>query len=345
MPTHEPLKVAVIGLGRAGYNIHIKRMRDDERYRITAVTDWLPERIQEACEAVGCEGFSDYRALLKDADADVVVVASASDTHPSITREALRSGRHVVCEKPMASSVQAATSMIRAASDSGKKLFMHHNRRFSAEFLHLMDMVNNGRLGNVFEIRMRYLVFFRRFDWQTMRKYGGGQLNNAGSHYLDLGLQLLGAPVKDIYCDLKRVACAGDAEDHVKIIVRAENGRVFDMEISMGCKIPEPKWTLLGTNGTMTCDGSRSHIEWFDPDELAPIELDETPPADRRYDNDDVIPWQSEDMSATAPAIGDFYDNLWAVLRQGARMVVKPEEACEVVRVIQACKRKSGFYD
>ena len=67
-------------------------------------------------------------------------------------------------------------------------------------------------------------------------------------------------------------------------------------------------------------------------------------PLDRRYDNDDVLPWQEETIPATAKGIGDFYDNVWGVLRQGKEPVVRPEEALQVVETIAACKKYSGFY-
>ncbi len=79
--SENPIKVGVVGLGRSGYNIHIARMRNDERYQVTAVTDWLEDRRGETGKELGCAVYEDHRALLKGADADVVVVASYSDTH------------------------------------------------------------------------------------------------------------------------------------------------------------------------------------------------------------------------------------------------------------------------
>ena len=345
MTGQKPITVGVIGLGRAGYNIHIKRMRDDGRFVVAGVTDWMPERSAEVAAELGCPSYGSYREMLRRCDCEAVVVASASSTHPAVTRDAFAAGKHVICEKPMAAGTRSAQSMIRAGEKAGKLLFMHHNRRFSAEFLHLMDIVQNGPIGRVFEIRMRYLAFRRRDDWQTMRKFDGGQLNNTGSHYLDLGLQLLGSPVKQVYCNLQQIASAGDCEDHVKVLLTAENGRVWDMELSTACKFPEPKWTILGTYGTIISDGSTSQVEFFDPAQVPPMEATEVPSAQRRYDNDDVLPWQSMELSAAdAPKIGDFYDNFWAVLREGAKMVVKPEETLEVVRIIEACRRVSAFY-
>jgi len=335
------IKAAVVGLGRSGYSIHVRRMKDDERFRVTAIADWLPERAAEVADEVGCAVYPDYQALLRDADADVVVVASYSDTHPEIAKAALRSGRHAICEKPMADSLPAARSMVQAAEKSGKKLLVHHNNRFARDVRHILDVIRTKRIGDVFEIRMRALGFSRRNDWQTLRKYAGGVLNNTGSHYIDAGLQFLASPVRDVFCDLKLISDVGDAEDHVKVLLRAENGRVYDMEVSTSCRTSEPKWTVLGSCGTLVSDGKTSKIEWFDSKKLAKLRPIETPPL-RRYGNDDVIPWQSEEVPSVGPSIGDFYDNVWAVLRERKKMVVTPEQAVEVVRISDACRRRGG---
>lgn len=344
MATKRPITVGIVGLGRSGYNIHVRRLRDDARFKITAVTDWLPDRREAVAQELGCAAFEDHKALLKGADAEIVVVASYSDTHAPISRDVMRSGRHAVCEKPIADSVQAAQSMLNVAQATGQRLFVHHNTRFAGTTRHILDVIKTRRIGEVFEIRMRALSFSRRNDWQTLQKHHGGVFNNTCSHYIDAGLQYLGSPVKEIFCDLRLIAAAGDADDHVKVVLKAENGRVFDMEVSSVCKFAEPLYTVLGSCGTLVSDGSTSQIEWFDPKTLKRLKVIEEPHPDRQYGNDDVINWESETVPSVGPSIGDFYDNVYGVLRERAKLIVTPEEALEVVRVTQLAKRKSGFY-
>lgn len=344
MTEAKPVKIAVIGLGRAGYDIHIKRMRDDDRFQITAIADLLSDRLAKVQEELNCAAYPDHHALLTNADAEAVVVATYSNTHSAITRDVLRSGRHAICEKPMADSVEAAQSMLDTAEETGQLLLVHHNYRFFPITRHLLEVIRSGRLGNVFEIRCRLLSFARRCDWQTLQKFEGGVLNNTGPHFVDVGLQLLEARVADIFCDLKLISDVGDAEDHVKLVLRAENGRVFDLEASTSCYFLEPMFTMLGTHGTLVSDGTTSKMAWFDPAQLADLEPDESPPPDRSYENEDVIPWQEEEVASVGPDIGDFYDNVWAVLRGGQPPVVTPQQALEVVRVTQAAKRHSKFY-
>ena len=343
MKKSEPIKIAIVGLGRSGYSIHVARLRNDERFRITAVTDWIEARRNQVAEELGCEACTDHKALLRGADAEAVVVASYSSTHASISRDVLNSGRHAICEKPIADSLPAARSMLQAAKRNRRKLLVHHNYRFAADVLHILEVIRTKRIGEVFEVRMRSFDFSRRNDWQTLLKYDGGVFNNTCSHFIDAGLQFLSSPVRDVFCDLKLISDVGDAEDHVKVVLKAENGRVYDMEVSSACKFPEPKWTVLGTCGTLISDGRTSTIAWFEPKKLGKLKVVETPPPERQYGNDDVIPWQTEEVPSVGPSIGDFYDNVWAVLREGKPMIVKPEEALEVVRITQLAKARSGF--
>lgn len=335
------IKVGVVGLGRAGWGIHVKRMRDDERFKITAVTDLQEDRLQEAKDEFGCDTFTDFNDFIKNADCDLVVVASQSVDHAPHTIAALKSGRHVVVEKPMAMTVAEATKMIKAAEAADKKLFVHQNYRYHADVQHIKEIIKSGILGRVFEIRIRALGFSRRNDWQTLQKFGGGNLNNTCPHFIDAALLLLDSPVKRIFTDLQLTTDVGDADDHAKILLKGENGRVVDMEVSTSCAFPENKWTLLGTNGTLISDGKTSQLKYFNPKELKPLKVNEATPEGRKYGSGDVIPWKEETRESTADVPTDFYDNVFSVLKKRKKMDITPEEVREVMRVIEKAHKEN----
>jgi len=338
----KPLKAGVIGLGRAGWNIHVSRMRNDARFQITAVSDLEAARCEEAREEFGCETFSDWKQLLKNADCELVVVASQSVDHGPHTIAALKSGRHVVVEKPMALSVSEATRMIKASETAGKKLFVHQNFRYHPDIRHIQEIIKSKVLGRVFEIRIRQFSFARRNDWQTLQKFGGGNLNNTCPHFIDAALLLLDSPVKTLFTDLQLTTDVGDADDHAKIILKGENGRVIDLEISTSCAWGEPKWTLLGTNGTLRSDGETSEIKYFDPKKLKPLKVNEAPPSARQYGSGEVLPWQEETRPSVADVPSDFYDNVFAVIRKDIKMDISPESVREVIRVIETAHRQNA---
>lgn len=336
-----PIKVAVVGLGRSGWGIHVKRMRGDKRFVLTAVADLEASRRSEAASEFGCATFSSFEELLQNADCELIVLASQSVDHGPQSVAALESGRHVIVEKPMAMNADEATRMIEASEAAGKKLFVHQNYRYHADVRHIQEVIQSGLLGRVFEIRIRLLSFSRRNDWQTLKKFGGGNLNNTCPHFIDASLLLLESPVKSMFSDLQLTTDVGDADDHAKLIFKGENGRVIDLEVSTSCAWTEPKWTVLGTTGTLRSDGKTSQIKYFDPEQLQPLVVNEAPPEGRRYGSGETLPWQEETRPSLAEVTTDFYDNVYGVLRENQAMDIKPEDAREIIRIIEAAHREN----
>ncbi len=81
MASKKPIKVAVVGLGRSGYNIHIKRMRDDKRFEVAAVTDWIGDRAKAVGEEFNCPWFDDHKKMLKEIDADQTAYSTSKKHH------------------------------------------------------------------------------------------------------------------------------------------------------------------------------------------------------------------------------------------------------------------------
>ena len=343
--SQEPIRYGIVGLGRAGWDIHVAQLRNRPDAKIVAVVDPVEERRKEAAAAFGCKTYTSLSRMLKQADVEVVVIATPSVMHGPDTKKALKAGKHVVVEKPMALSVAEAESMIKAAQAADRKLFVHQNYRFMREFTHLKDVVDSGILGRLFHIRNYLTGFARRNDWQTLSRNGGGVLNNTCPHFIDQALQLAGSPIKDVMGDLQQLASAGDVEDHVKAFMRAENGTTIDMEVSSAENLPAPlpKWVLCGSCGTLTTDGKTSHIKWFDPEQAAPMEAHDGPAANRKYGNEDKLPWQEKTVPTEGPDRGTFYDNVFAVIRRGQPMAITPESVREVIRVIAMIRKGTKF--
>ena len=345
--TQDPVRYAIIGLGRAGWNIHVKALRDRPDAKIVAVVDPVAERREQAVGEFGCKAYDTLAKALKQADVEVVVIATPSVQHGPESKRAMKAGKHVVVEKPMALSVAEADSMIKVANETGRKLFVHQNYRFYPEFLHMQEVIASGLIGRVYHIRNYISNFTRRNDWQTLAKNGGGVLNNTCPHFIDQLLQLIGGRVTTVVGDLQQIASAGDVEDHVKVFLRADNGATADMEISNAQSLPHPlpKWIVCGTHGTLVSDGKQSTLRWYDPTQVRPLEVREGPAADRKYGNDDVLPWQEKQVPSapTTGETGNFYDNVYNVLRNGAEMRITPESVREVIRVIALARKGTTF--
>ncbi|MCL4505469.1 MAG: Gfo/Idh/MocA family oxidoreductase [Chloroflexi bacterium] len=345
----EPIKTALVGIGRAGWNMHCEELdKRADKFTIVAACDVVPDRQRRMAERYRCRAYGDIRELVKDNEAELVSIATRSPDHVAHAILALEAGKHVFLEKPIALDYAGALRLRDAAVSARGNLYFRHNRRFEPAFNHIRELLASGILGNVFEVKLRRNSYQRRSDWQTLLASGGGLLNNWGPHIVDHALQFLGAPLVDLWSDLKRIAAAGDAEDHLKIVLRGANGRVVDMEISGGAALPEPEYTIFGDRGALVCQGDVMTLRYLPLDYVLP-ELHasaETPGLEYSFGKGGELPWVNE-MIRVQPSVptemDDIWDHLYAAIRDGAPFPVTMEQALEVIRVIELAKRGTPF--
>lgn len=344
MAASAAIRVGIIGMGRAGWGMHRPELLAHGGYAITAVCDRLPERATHSAEALGATPYTDYQALLADPNVDLVAVATRSDTHAEVTIAALEAGKHVVAEKPFARSVAEADTIIAAAARAPGRLFVRHNRRFDPAFLHIGEILASGRLGEVHFARLCRHSYQRRADWQTLKAFAGGLLNNWGPHIIDHALRLIDAPIRSVWSDLRCVAAAGDAEDHLKIVLRGANGRVVDVEISGGFALGGPIWHVVGTQGALVSDEKTIRLRWFDRATLRPIEADPgDPPLESGFSNVEEIPWVEEEIPVAPTHPTTFYGEVHRALTEEATFPVTLEQARQVVWVSDQARCGTGF--
>lgn len=344
-----PVGIGLVGLGRAGWGMHRKELQGREpHFRIEAAFDTLEERRRMAEEA-GIRTHESLESLVHDPAIELVDIATRSSDHYAHGLLALNAGKDVLMEKPFAQTYEQARLLYEAAAKNGRRIFVRHNRRFDPDFLHVREMIGSGLLGEVYLIRLNRHNYQRRSDWQTIKAFGGGQLLNWGPHIVDHGLCLLQSPVTSIWSDLKQVAAAGDAEDHLKIIMKGENGRVVDIEISGGVAIPSPTYQVYGTKGSLTATGREIRLRYLDPGvPLAELEADPGTPgaafgSTGTYDSGEKLVWIDRTLPVNPEKTYDIWEELYQAIRGGKPFLIRAEEALEVVRVIEEVKAGTPF--
>lgn len=227
--TAQHIKVGIAGLGRAGWGIHAQALIGlKDRFTVTAVCDPDPERQAEAQSTFGCRAFSQLGELLhhSDIDVDLVVVATPSQMHADDTIRSLQAGKHVLVEKPMALSVADVDAMIGAARKADRFLTVNQNYRYAPDYAAVKQVMDSGVLGRVLQVRIAVHQFSRRWDWQTLKKRGGGILNNHGAHVVDWALLLFDDPQPQLFCRMEATPLyAGDADSHVNLSCFPRMGR------------------------------------------------------------------------------------------------------------------------
>lgn len=340
-----PITVGIVGLGRAGWHLHFTPLQALQGcFKIVAVADPATERAQEASAETGCAIFSNIDELLAGSDAQVVVVATPSNTHYSDIKKVLNAGRHCIAEKPVALSQKDADELVALAAETGLKLFIHHVHLHKAEYNYLQSVVDSGILGPIFHVQGNWQGYARRWDWQTLRKNGGGQLNNTCPHTLSVILPLLGSRVIEVNADLRNIKDAGDAEDHANVFLKTENGTTGSFIVSTAIALPGPRWTVCGKYGTLQSDGTKAKLRYYNPAEAADLTVLDGAAPGRKYLTE-TLNWIEKELEIPECPVADFHRNAYDVISCGAKQIVSPEGAADVVRVTEMAMRAAGVIE
>jgi predicted dehydrogenase len=200
------IKAGIIGTGFIG-PVHLEALRR-LGVPVTALCD-LPQRAKAAAEKYGIpEAFGDYRELLRSPNVDVVHIASPNRFHSEMSLAALRAGKHVVCEKPLAMNTRETAQIIKLARASGKVFAVNYNVRFYPAVLALHRKVERGELGDIIHVNGSYLQdwLFKDTDynWRLLPQEGGKlrAVADIGTHWMDTVSFILGANIISVFADL-----------------------------------------------------------------------------------------------------------------------------------------------
>jgi scyllo-inositol 2-dehydrogenase (NADP+) len=279
--------------------------------------------------------------MLANPEIELVVVATPNAFHTEHALRALQSHKHVVVEKPVALSCADMDRLIAMSKKQGRYAIPFQQRRYEPTFCKVKEIAQSGLLGRIINIRICWHGFKRRWDWQTLKEFSGGSLNNNGPHLLDHALEFLPEGVEpEVFCDLQRGLSLGDAEDHVKIVLKAEGAPTIDLELSDAVAFPQDRWLISGTSGGLTGTESKLHWKWVDWAQMPVREVEKTPPPNRDY-NSEKLTWSEDRWEAPAKfnATDAFYDDLYRTLRHDAPPVITLESVRRRIAVMEQCRK------
>jgi len=345
----KPLRVGIIGQGRSGRNIHAEFLKTiPDKFTIACVADPLEDRCERARREYGCEAYTDYRRMLERTDLDLVVNATPSHLHVPITKEFLEAGFNVLCEKPLARYVSEVDELIETSRRKGVLLAIYQQSRFAPYYRKVCEVIESGVLGRIVMASIRFNGFARRYDWQTLREFYGGNLLNTGPHPLDQALGIIGRDVTpEVWCRMDRVNTYGDAEDFCKVLLSHPGRTIIDLEICSNDAYPDYTYKLYGQYGGLS--GTMTHMKWkyYKPEEAPEKHLIREPLPGPSYCSDNLtwhefewtVPEEQKDLFNTMAAA--FYENLYKALTEGAPLEVTPEHVRQQIAVIEECHRQN----
>ncbi len=255
------LKIGIIGCGGIANGKHMPALSNVSEVEMTAFCDIIEEKAKAAAAKYGTSDakvYTDYKQLLDDKSIDVVHVCTPNRSHSFISIDAMRAGKHVMCEKPMAINAAEAAEMVKVAKETGMKLSIGYQNRQRKEIILLKKIVERGDLGEVYyakalAVRRRGVptwgVFINEYE------QGGGPLIDIGTHALDLTLYTMNnyEPKMVVGTKYKKLneACGGNSsgpwdpsintvEDSAFGFIVMKNGATISLESSWALNYDTP---------------------------------------------------------------------------------------------------------
>ena len=346
----QPIKIGIVGIGRAGWGAHTVEIADKEdMFKIVAACDIIDERNQIMAEKYGCRTYTNVEDLINDPEVELVDIATRSIDHYKHAKMALDAGKNVLVEKPLSVEYEQALDLMNNSNKPGKpRLYVRHNRRFEVAFNEVLNVINSGILGDVYEAGTTQRGFEFRDDWQTLDEFGGGLFRNWGPHLIDHCLHLLGAPVVDTYSEFKQVTAGGDSEDHIYIRLIGENDRTVTLALSGSTTVGTGRtFYAYGNRGSIEVIGNKVKIVHINPDQIIPAPIaDPGAPAmsfgkSGTFATQTPIDWITKEYELGAENLSQMWTHLYKDFREGIPYPITDEEALEVIRVIAMIKNNT----
>ena len=267
------VRIGVIGTGGIANGAHLPGYSQiPDECEIFAMCDIIPDALEKTAAKYPnvTHIVSDYKALLAMPEIDGVSVCTPNFAHHQITMDALRAGKNVLCEKPIAMNAVQGAEMVAAARKSGKILQIGYNSRFQPSNQALKRYIDAGELGDIYYARAQALRVRGIPGWGVFidkEKQGGGPLIDIGVHMLDLTLWFMGHPKPIAASGItyqkfgKRSDVVGfmgqwdhtkfTVEDFAAALIRFDNGATVMLESSFVANLKQETQnvTLLGTDG------------------------------------------------------------------------------------------------
>lgn len=331
------MKIGIIGFGGMG-GWHFSHYGVIEGVEYTAVYDINPERVAEARKQ-GVAGFDDLDSFLQSGLFDTVLVSTPNDVHCSLACAAMRAGKHVLCEKPVAMNAAEVDKMIATAKAMGVVFTVHHNRRWDKDFLTAKAVLESGKLGKAYSIQSRlHGSGGVMHGWRGEKQRGGGMLFDWGVHFLDQILLMLGFDQVDKVSAQLASVKTQDVDDYINLTLTMKNGLRVNIEIGTFVLKELPRWMLLGDQATayitdFTAEsGGVITLNTVLKDE--PVILMTSNGPTRTFAPRPVDVKTESPLPEITPDYTEFYSNLRDAIDGKAELIVKPEQVRTVMRVI-----------
>ena len=262
----ESLAVGVIGTGAIAQRFHLPHYEADQHAEVVAVCDVEERKAREVAQHHGIEEyFTDYEDLLDSGIVDAVSVCLPNHLHKSVVVDALEHDIHVICEKPICTSLGEADAMIDAADQSDAVFMVDHTERFSPVYEKTKEVLEKGIVGDIHNVRSRFSHqgpedWAPRSTWfMDAEASGGGALVDIGIHNADLVNYLFGN-VAELTGYSDTISMDTEVEDTAVACLRFEDGTLGTFETAWRTDPESIEMQIVGEEGVIYVDKIEKEI-------------------------------------------------------------------------------------
>jgi len=251
-------KVRIGFVGAGGISaVHYDRLRAAKQAEVVAITEPSRRSLERLYtrfpETQSLPLYDNYVTMLRQEELDAVIVMSPHTLHYDQIRTCLGKGLHVLAEKPLTCTIKHAKALIRKAATVDRVLMISYQRHFDPQFRYMREQIASGAIGEV-----QYVQAIQSQDWlrmtkgmwrQTLALSGGGQLNDSGSHLIDIVMWVTGLKVAEVFALQENFG--GEVDINSTLSMKFQNGALGSMSVIGNA----PGWyedhSIVGSKGAL----------------------------------------------------------------------------------------------
>lgn len=331
-----PLRVALLGYGKAGQIFHGGVINTVPELRLHAAVTGNAERQAKAIEAGIAVVHATPDQAFADPSIDLVIVATPHETHADLAIRALAAGKHVVVDKPFAMDLASCLRMEAAARQHRRLLTCYHNRRWDGDWMTLRSVVASGALGEARWLEMAWQGWGAQSGWRGADRDGGGRFLDLAPHLVDQACQLFGLGITQVWCRTDHALPNSPVDSEALAVLCFADGRTATIDCSSLTTVKKPRYLVRGTAASFIKYG-------FDPQEAALLAgsilgAAEAPELRGAVHQPDGV----RRLVPTMPGRWrSYYDNIAGVLLRGEEPAITLPQVRTVVAVVEAARRSA----
>jgi len=336
------IQTGLASFGMSGKVFHAPFLTQHPGFQLTKIVERSKDEMKKIYPDI--DSVRSFDELIEDDNIELIVVNTPDLTHYEYAYKALNVGKHVIVEKPFTRTIAQGEDLIKLADKHKRLLSVFQNRRWDGDFLTVRKILENEFLGRLVEFEsnyMRYRNYIQHDTWKESAIQGIGLIYSLGSHMIDQAVVLFGMP-NAVWANIDSLRTGSEIDDyyHIKLIYPEIK---VTLKASYLVREEGPRYTLHGTDGSFLKYG-------MDPQEE--MLKQGVNPSMHHWGKEPEDQWGTLNteingvhirgkVETIAGNYAAFYDNIYDVIRNRAEPEVTPEQALNVLQLIEAAMESS----